>query len=1262
MPGILLLTGASLVVAAALVVSGFRLLLPHLDSLRPTLLAKVDAYTGLPIKVGALQADWRSFGPTLDARDISVSMEDGRSLSAKRVTLALDVWQSLLHMRWQFRDLTFYQLHVRTNTPLTQNSDSGDLQADKFRDLFLYQFDHFDLRDSTLSFLTLSGQRAELSIPQLTWLNSRNRHRAEGTVNLSSFNGQHGLVSVRMDLRDESGVLNHGTVWMQADDVDVKPWLNKWAQEKVALDAASFSMTAWLNISKGDIAGGNVWLRKGGARWQGDNRAHHLVVDDLMAEITQVDNGWQVTIPSTRIKIDNTPWSDGSLALAWLPQGADKPAAGQPQNGELRVRARDLNLENLTPLLPFGEKFSDQIGPIWRAMQPSGKIVLLAADIPLQDSAKTRFQGQWQGVSWQQWQLIPGVAHLSGTLSGSVEDGQVTARVDNAKMPYQGVFRAPLEIQHGKATLSWKNNADGWYLDGSNIDVAATGVRAAGDFRYSQPQNDQPWLSILAGIATSDGGNAWRYFPENLMGKALVDYLSGAIQGGQADNATLVYGGNPHLFPYKHNEGQFQVWVPLHNATFAFQPDWPALQHFDIDLDFVNDGLWMKTNAVMLGGVKASGLTADIPHYDKDQLLISADIAGPGDAVGPYFRQTPLDDSLGATLEQLQLSGGVNAKLNLDIPLDGAMTTAKGDVTLRDNQLFIKPLNTTLKGLSGKFSFVNGDLQSQPLRASWFNQPVGIDFNTKQGASAYSVGVNLQGDWQPARMGVLPGQVENKVRGSIPWQGKVAIDLPYRGGTGYRVDLNGDLRQFSSQLPAPAAKSAGDALPVNVQVKGDLNHFDLTASAGNNRFNSRWLLKNKLTLDSAILASDAKTTPPLPGESEIELNLPALDGAQWLALFQQGAADHVSSTTVFPSRVTLRTPQLTMGGQQWKNISLISQPLPGGTQVSAEGREINGSLLMRKSGPWEADIKYLYFNPTMPAAASGAPGIATADSHSIDFSRWPALQLRCKECWLWGQKYGRIDGDLAVQDKTLTLSNGLIDTGFAQLTASGEWVNKPSEVRTSLKGILKGKKLNAAADFFGQISPVQDASFNVNYDLHWRDAPWRPQVSSLSGILKVALGKGVITDLGTGRTGQLLRLVSFDALLRKLRFDFSDTFGSGFYFDSIHSTSWIKDGVMHTDDTLVDGLEADIAMQGSVDLVNRRLNMEAVIAPEISATVGVATAFAINPIVGAAVFAASKVLGPIWSKISVLRYRITGPMDKPQVNEVLRQPRVPKKQ
>lgn len=84
----------------------------------------------------------------------------------------------------------------------------------------------------------------------------------------------------------------------------------------------------------------------------------------------------------------------------------------------------------------------------------------------------------------------------------------------------------------------------------------------------------------------------------------------------------------------------------------------------------------------------------------------------------------------------------------------------------------------------------------------------------------------------------------------------------------------------------------------------------------------------------------------------------------------------------------------------------------------------------------------------------------------------------------------------------------------------------------------------------------------------------------MNGIIHTQLGKGEITEINTGHAGQLLRLLSVDALMRKLRFDFRDTFGEGFYFDSIRSTAWIKDGVMHTDDTLVDGLEADIAMKG----------------------------------------------------------------------------------
>ncbi|MEW5269861.1 AsmA2 domain-containing protein YhdP [Escherichia coli] len=1263
LPGILLLTGAALVVIAALLVSGLRIALPHLDAWRPEILNKIESATGMPVEASQLSASWQNFGPTLEAHDIRAELKDGGEFSVKRVTLALDVWQSLLHMRWQFRDLTFWQLRFRTNTSITSGGGNDSLEASHISDLFLRQFDHFDLRDSEVSFLTPSGQRAELAIPQLTWLNDPRRHRAEGLVSLSSLTGQHGVMQVRMDLRDDEGLLSNGRVWLQADDIDLKPWLGKWMQDNIALETAQFSLEGWMTIDKGDVTGGDVWLKQGGASWLGEKETHTLSVDNLTAHITRENPGWQFSIPDTRITMDGKPWPSGALPLAWIPE-QDVGGKDNKRSDELRIRASNLELAGLEGVRPLVAKLSPALGDVWRSTQPSGKINTLALDIPLQAADKTRFQASWSDLAWKQWKLLPGAEHFSGTLSGSVENGLLTASMKQAKMPYETVFRAPLEIADGQATISWLNNDKGFQLDGRNIDVKAKAVHARGGFRYLQPANDEPWLGILAGISTDDGSQAWRYFPENLMGKDLVDYLSGAIQGGEADNATLVYGGNPQLFPYKHNEGQFEVLVPLRNAKFAFQPDWPALTNLDIELDFINDGLWMKTDGVNLGGVRASNLTAVIPDYSKEKLLIDADIKGPGKAVGPYFDETPLKDSLGATLQELQLDGDVNARLHLDIPLNGELVTAKGEVTLRNNSLFIKPLDSTLKNLSGKFSFINGDLQSEPLTASWFNQPLNVDFSTKEGAKAYQVAVNLNGNWQPAKTGVLPAAVNEALSGSVAWDGKVGIELPYHAGATYNVELNGDLKNVSSHLPSPLAKPAGEPLSVNVKVDGNLNSFELTGQAGaDNYFNSRWLLGQKLTLDRAIWAADSKTLPPLPEQSGVELNMPPMNGAEWLALFQKGAAESVGGAASFPQHITLRTPMLSLGNQQWNNLSIVSQPTANGTLVEAQGREINATLAMRNNAPWLANIKYLYYNPSVAKTRGDSTQSSPfPTTERISFRGWPDAQIRCAECWFWGQKFGRIDSDITISGDTLTLTNGLIDTGFARLTADGEWVNNPGNERTSLKGKLRGQKIDAAAEFFGVTTPIRQSSFNVDYDLHWRKAPWQPDEATLNGIIHTQLGKGEITEINTGHAGQLLRLLSVDALMRKLRFDFRDTFGEGFYFDSIRSTAWIKDGVMHTDDTLVDGLEADIAMKGSVNLVRRDLNMEAVVAPEISATVGVAAAFAVNPIVGAAVFAASKVLGPLWSKVSILRYHISGPLDDPQINEVLRQPRKEKAQ
>ncbi|HBK4605223.1 AsmA2 domain-containing protein YhdP [Serratia marcescens] len=1256
LPGILLATGATLIVIVALLISGLRLMLPKLNDYRPQLLAQVEKLSGVPVQMDFLQGSWETFGPQLEVRNLSVTLPKS-DVHIERVTLALDVWQSLLHWRWQFRDLTFYQFRLDLNATLGGDRQGDGLEPGKISDLMLRQLDHFDLRDSRISFLTPAGARAEFDIPQLTWLNGRDRHRAEGQISLSTLNGQHGVVQLRMDLRDNQGLLDTGTVYLQADNIDMKPWFTRWLRANTGLESADFSLAAWLQVQNGEIAGGHALLKQGAANWDTGAAQHRLDVDNLALSLRRQGTGWQLDVPQLRLSTDGQAWPQGGLSALWLPENTE--FMGPTQNEELRVRATNLQLERLSALLPTFSFLSPDVLERWNDLQPQGQVAALALDIPLKQPEKSRFQALWRDVSWQRWELLPGVNHFSGALSGGVENGRLTLGLTDSTLPYGDMFRAPLEISSARGALTWRYNDQGWELASQGLDVKAKSLWVNGDFRYQQPAKGDPWLNILAGIRLYDGADAWRYFPEPLMGKHLVDYLSGAIQGGQVDNATLIYSGDPQHFPYRKNEGQFEVFVPLRHATFQFQPGWPALTDLAIDLDFANEGLWMHAPQTRLGKVAGKNISAVIPDYLKERLLIDAEVAGAGSDVHDYFMQTPLHDSLGAALEQLQIGGDVSGRLHLDIPLDGEQVRATGEVALNNNSLLIKPLDSELQKLSGKFRFDNGNLQSDPLSANWFGQPVAVNFSTQEGDRDYKINVGLKGDWQPGKFPGLPKEAADALSGSAPWQSQVAITLPHQGSASYDIGIDADLKKVSSHLPSPLDKAPGEALPVNVKVKGGLNGFMLTGSAGKqNRFNSEWNFdKKQVNLARAAWQTNGGGTPPLPAGKSMTLNLPALDGEQWLALLapalKQGGGSGQVGGFSFPTTVALTTPQLLLGGQAWHKLTLSAEKQLGGTLVSAKSDEVDGSLRVADRGPWRADINYLYYNPQF-AETKNAAGAPSPSTEKVSFRDWPSLMLRCKSCWVLGQNLGKVEADLTNRGDTLTLDHGLVDTGKGRMSATGLWKQNAQEERSSLKGKLLGGKIDETAAFFGITIPLKGAPYDVDFDLYWHGAPWQPQVNTLSGALQVKMGKGEIDSMGGGRAGQLLRLVSFDALLRKLQFDFSDTFGKGFYFDSIRSTAWLKDGIMHTDNLLIDGLAADIAMSGQIDLARRRIDMEAVVAPAISATVGVATAFVVNPIVGAAVFAASQVLGPLWSKISLIRYHIGGDLDQPKINEVLR--------
>ncbi|MDC9605514.1 AsmA2 domain-containing protein YhdP [Xenorhabdus griffiniae] len=1260
LPGILLATAAIVIIIVALLVSGLRFFLPHINEYRQQLVEKIADVTNIPVNIGYITGHWEPFGPSLEIHDISAKTADA-DIHAQKVILSLDVWRSLLQRRWHFRDLSFYQLQVNYDKALFgAEGENRFSQPDSLSTLFLEQFNHFDLHDSRLTFLTPSGEKADLLLPQLTWLNQDNRHRAQGSVSLSSLNGQEGIVQVKLDLKDSAGILDNGTVYLQADDIDMRLWLSRWLRDNTGLDNAHFSLASWITLQNGRIESGRLQLRHGGANWHVETENHRLEVRDFLVQMRRQGEGWLFDVPNlASLKTDEQQWPEGKLATLYVKQSQQYQG-----NDHWRIRAENIQLEYLNGILPILSFVTPDIVKDWQQRQPKGVIDNFALDITpaLPDDMGIRLK--WQDVSWLRWKELPSVNHFSGSLAGNKHWGKLNLALKNSTIDYGNMFQAPLEITRSEGQVFWKNGQDGMEVWSQGLDLQAKSLWLNGNFHYRKPHSKPPVLAMLAGIRVNDLGEAWRYFPKPLMGESLTDYLTASLIKGKVDNATLIFHGDPHDFPFKQNNGQFQVVVPLRHATFQYQPDWPALFDLNIDLNFQNNGLWMLAQKAQLGKVEATHVSAVIPDYGKHKLLIDAALSGDGKSIHDYFNHSPMADTIGSALENLQLSGRVDGKLHMDIPLQRGKVTASGEVALKDTHLFIKPLNSEMAHLNGKFRFDNGKLKSETLTAHWLGNPLSLQFSTQDLPKHYQVDVKLDSHWAAKALPELPAEIRNKLSGALNWQGNVNVTIPSgetKSDVKYRVAVNADLSHLHSQLPILDTESLREWNKVNLHAEGDMDQLQIKGLLGKRyAFNTQWRLEEAHTkLQRGIFQTDNIGIPALPKKSLLALKLPAIDGEKLLALLEllhwQPSKDNGS---LWPSLFEISLPALDLAGQRWNQLIFNVVQQNGEVTVSAQGKEINGNLLIAKHKPMQASINYLYYDPLFATDSSVDGKRLMSDKAPVPhyaLNNWPALDVKCAECWVGGLKLGKISGSIRPEGDSLILTNGQMENSAGNLTLSGRWYENHTGSYSHIKGQLSGEKFDDMAAYLGFIVPIVDAPFKFDFNLNWQNVPWQPDLKTLNGTLTGDMKKGAIAKLGGGRAGQLFRLISFDALLRKLQLDFSDTFSNDFNFDSIRGDATLKNGVIYTDNFLIDGLAADINATGRTDLVHRQINMALVITPEISTTVGVATAFAVNPVAGAAIFAATKALRPLWSKISVIRYRLTGSLEQPKIDEVIRQ-------
>jgi uncharacterized protein YhdP len=344
-------------------------------------------------------------------------------------------------------------------------------------------------------------------------------------------------------------------------------------------------------------------------------------------------------------------------------------------------------------------------------------------------------------------------------------------------------------------------------------------------------------------------------------------------------------------------------------------------------------------------------------------------------------------------------------------------------------------------------------------------------------------------------------------------------------------------------------------------------------------------------------------------------------------------------------QMDLRIGELTLFEQPLRDLRLTGQSpadaLRFNPRLTLKSREINGTLEWLGGGKGHLSAHLDKF--ALPRPKAPAPLLQAKASEVVD--QLPALDINVADFFFDGRSLGKLH--LAAENEA-SQWNARIDINNEDdtLQSRARWRPRGGE-ETQLEFNLKTRNVEKFLQRIGYVDVMRRGTAETSGTLAWRGPPFRIDYPSLTGQFKLDMANGQFNKLEPG-VGRLLGILSLQSLPRRITLDFRDVFSEGFAFNAIDGEFLMTKGVAQTGNLRINGPAANVLMSGAIDLGGETQNLRVLIQPAISDSVSVGAMIA-NPAVGAAVWAAQKLLKDPLGKVLAYEYRITGPWADPQV-------------
>ncbi|MFT3953855.1 MAG: YhdP family protein [Piscinibacter sp.] len=912
----------------------------------------------------------------------------------------------------------------------------------------------------------------------------------------------------------------------------------------------------------------------------------------------------------------------------------------------------------------------------------------------------------------------PGLRNVSLQVTANETGGTAQLDVAGGALEFPGVFDEPLVPFDALAgQLAWKIEAGAKdappRIAVTVKDVKFANADAQGELRASWSTGAGtgfakggrlPGLIELDGrIVRGDAARIARYLPLHLADTR--SYLGRALRSGTVRDAGFRVKGDLLDFPFSGaksvKDGEFRIAGRVEEASFDYVPSepaehekpawvspWPGFTKVSAEVIVDRTSLEIRDGRAQLGVVALGSVQGAIRNLAEHPVLAIDGVAkGPMSEMLRFVNATPVGGWTGQALARATATGSAELKLGLALPLlDLDASTVKGSLALTGNDLRITPDTPLLAAARARIDFTQRGLTVSGATARLLGGDASFDGSTQPDGSLRFSGqgtASADGLRRATELGPMA-----RLASSLSGQSVYRASLGFVRGVP-ELTVTSNLVGMTSDLPVPMRKSADAPMPLRYQTTlqpeslqpGQTLRDTVRLELGplQAQFQRDVSGETPRVLRGGIGLNEAAPQPA--AGVLVNVNVAALPLDAWEGVANQvmgggtgAGAPAVDAGGYMPTHIALRAQTLNSGSRQFNRVVVGASQEDGLWRANVEAEQFGG---------------YVEYRPARAGAAQGAGRIYArlsrlslpkSDVDQVETlldqqqpSAVPSLDIVIDDFELRGKRLGRMEveavnrvvGEGREATREWQLNRLLLSTPEAKLSGKGQWAEVGGTYMTApgaaasvrrravLKFDLELADSGALLERLGTGKVVRGGKGLLSGEVSWLGSPLALDYPTLGGNVSVAIDSGQFLKADAG-AARLLGVLSLQALPRRLALDFRDVFQEGFPFDNITGDLKITQGVAHTNNLRMRGVQAAVLMEGSADIARETQDLRVVVIPEINAGTASLAYAAINPAVGLGTFLAQVFLRRPLTAAGTREFHVKGSWADPQVDKVER--------